>query len=94
MKSLLINIVLVVLGVVATLTIQNTFFKPEDPNIDALESRIDKIDQELKEAQKIIIDRETAIDNRNERIKKDSVVIMLSGRKYRDSIRNIINPAH
>ncbi len=80
------------LGIVGTLSVQQLFSKPESHSMEFLKYHLEQIDKKIEAEDKIINRANTNIGNRDERIKKDSLAIMLSDRHYRDSIRNLINP--
>jgi len=93
MKDLLKYVLTGILSIVLALTIQKMFMDPApQKDWDYFEQRLDDIDREIDESQKIINTRLNQIETRNETITKDSLTIINSDRAYRDSLRRIHNP--
>lgn len=81
-----------VLGITATLTIQNIFFKPDPPDTTYLKMKLKELEKNNKKQDQIIYRNINSIIDRNERLTKDSLDIMSADRRYRDSLRNVLNP--
>ena len=82
-----------VLTAVMTLTVQKMFLAPE-PGVsyEVYKKRNQEIDNKILEAQEDFDKKINNIQNRDERIKTDSIIIIDSDREYRDSLRRVHNP--
>ena len=71
---------------------RNFFYVPESDG-QYYEMIMDKLDKNHNEIQDLINQKTNQILQRNERITKDSLIIINSDRAYRDSLRAIYNPS-
>ncbi len=93
MSEILKSILTGALAIVITLTVQNLFMKPEiDHGTEYYKSEFERIDREIDQNRKTFKEAINQVKTRDERIKKDSIIIINSDRAYRDSLRRILNP--